>query len=351
MDDKRYQELLSYLQNPTPQSDEYEKWANQFHKKFNHVYKGERRVVPQSEVKWIMSMFHDDPTKAHQLFDVMYNQISKRYIWQSMRNDIREYAKTCFQCQQRGSMKQNNQKKTILPTDIFERWGIDIVGSLPITREGNRYIVVAMDYFSRWPEARPLKAANAKTVATFIYEEIICRFGAPRILQSDRRTHFVNEVIQKLTKRFRVKYSLSLPYHPQSNGLVERFNKTLYEGIAKVAEELGSWNQYIQPILFAYRTKELRISKQSPYKLVYGKEPMLVIDYGPYDSSIIEKLLEIMEKIPQLREAARRAIRKAQAELDRKFEGKPQRSFQKGELVWYFDKAAAMRHDTKFQPK
>src|SRR6266508_2506720 len=130
-----------------------------------------------------------------------------------MRNDIKEYAKTCFQCQQRGSMKQNNQKRTISPTDIFERWGKDIV--------------VAMDYFSRWPEARPLKVANAETVATFIYEEIICRFRAPRILQSDRGTHFVNEVIWKLTKRFRVRHSLSSPYHPQSNGLVERFNKTL----------------------------------------------------------------------------------------------------------------------------
>src|SRR6266542_4577846 len=103
----------------------------------------------------------------------------------------------------------------------------------------------------------------------------------------------------------------------------------LCEGISKVAEKLGSWDQYIQPILFAYRTKELRISKKSTYKLVYGKEPTLVIDYGPYGSSIIERLLEIMKKVPQLREAARRAIRKAQAELDRKFEGKPQRSFQK----------------------
>ncbi len=79
-----------------------------------------------------------------------------------------------------------------------------------------------------------------------------------------------------MTKKFRVKHSLSSPYYPQSNGLVKRFNKMLCEEIAKVAEELGSWDQYIQPILFTYRTKELRISKQSPYKLVYGKEPTLL---------------------------------------------------------------------------
>src|SRR6266542_5900800 len=114
-------------------------------------------------------------------------------------------------------MRQNNQKQIILLTDIFERWGVDIVGLLPITREGNRYIVVAMNYFSRWPEAKLLKIANADTVATFLYEEIICRFGALRTLQSDRGTHFVNELIQRLIKRFKIKHSLSSHYQPQSN--------------------------------------------------------------------------------------------------------------------------------------
>ncbi len=208
-----------------------------------------------------------------------------------------------------------------------------------------------MDYFSRWPEVRPLKAANVDTVATFLYEEIICRFGIPRILQSDRGTHFVNKLIQRLTKRFKIKHSLSSPYHPQSNGLVERFNKTLYEGIAKLAEEVDQWDRFIQPVLFAYRTKEFRISKQSPYMLVYGREPTLIMDYRKHGGSIMERLLEITEKVLQLREAAKRAIQKSQAELDRKFEGMKTQEFQKGKLVWYFDKPAVMQHNTKFQSK
>src|SRR6266496_6195269 len=109
MDNVKYQELLSYLQNLTPQSKEYEKWASQFHEKLNHIYKGERRVVPQSEIKWIMSIFHDNSTKAHQSFDAIYNQISKRYIWQNMKNDIKDYAKTCFQCQQRRSEEHTSE--------------------------------------------------------------------------------------------------------------------------------------------------------------------------------------------------------------------------------------------------
>src|SRR6266540_2237332 len=167
-------------------------------------------------------MFHDNPTSAHQSAKAMRQQINKRYVWKGMTSNIKEYVKSCYECQQRRGPKENNRKRTIVPMDIFERWGIDIVGPLPQTEDGYRYIVVAIDYFSRWPEARPLTYANARQVAKFIYEEIICRFDASRVLQSDRGTHFVNEVIQELTDKFRIRHSLSSPYYPQSNGLVCR---------------------------------------------------------------------------------------------------------------------------------
>jgi len=131
----------------------------------------------------------------------------------------------------------------------------------------------------------------------FLYEEFICRFGVSRILQNDRETHFVNEVIQKLTKRFRIRHNLSSPYHSQSNGLVKRFNKMLCEGIAKLAEEVNHWDRFIQPVLFAYRIKELRILKQSLYMLVYKREPTLIMDYGKHEGSIMKRLLKITEKV------------------------------------------------------
>ncbi len=98
-------------------------------------------------------MFHDNPTSAHQGAEAMRQQINKRYVWKGMTSDIKEYVKSCYECQRRGGPKENNRKRTIVPMDIFERWGIDIVGPLPQTEDGYRYIVVAMDYFSRWPEA------------------------------------------------------------------------------------------------------------------------------------------------------------------------------------------------------
>ena len=90
MENQDYQELLQYLKNPTPKGEDYEKWATQFRECNNHIYRGNRRVVPTYETKWIISMFHDDPTQAHQNADAMYHQISKRYIWQNMRKDIQD---------------------------------------------------------------------------------------------------------------------------------------------------------------------------------------------------------------------------------------------------------------------
>jgi transposase InsO family protein len=350
MNDDEYFELLDFVKGKVTGNREYREWASQFKEKNNHIYFKEKRIIPRYEMTWVLSMFHDDPTMAHQSKDAMYQRVSKRYEWETMRQDVAQHIQTCRKCQERGPMRKNNRKRTIETMDIFERWGIDIVGPLKVTERGNKYIVVAMDYFSRWPEARAIKSANAETVATFIYEEIICRFGAPKKIQSDQGTHFVNEIIKNLTERFRIKHSLSSPYHPQSNGLVERFNKTLCEGIAKVADSIFDWDNYIQPVLFAYRTKELRISNKSPYVLVYGREPTMVMDESNR-SSIIERLLEITDKVPQLRESARRAIKKAQEELEHKFQKGKEIIFKKGELVWYFDKAKAMRHDTKLEPK
>ena len=162
-----------------------------------------------------------------------------------MYKDVEEYIKICYECQIRGGLKKNNPIWMIPPIDLFQRWEIDIVGSLPMTENGNRYIIIMVDYFNRWPKDKPLRQANATSVVTFIYKEIVCRFGPPKVIQSDQGTYFVNQVIEQLTEKFRIKHSLLLTYHPQSNGLIERFNRTLCEGIVKVADTVLDWNKMI----------------------------------------------------------------------------------------------------------
>ncbi len=154
-----------------------------------------------------------------------------------MYENIRNYVKTCDDCQRRGGLQKNNIIHPIPVKALFQRIRIDIVGPLTITRRGNHYIIMAIDYFTKWLIAKALKEAMAKAVSKFIYQKIICEHGYPKVLQSDRGTHFVNRVIEDLTEKFRIKYRLSSPYHLQTNGLVERFNQTLCEKLAKLSEE------------------------------------------------------------------------------------------------------------------
>ncbi|CAJ0846997.1 1853_t:CDS:2, partial [Entrophospora sp. SA101] len=130
---------------------------------------------------------------------------------------------------------------------VFDRVGIDIVGPLPITSSENRYIIVATEYLTKWPEARAIKDIQANTVAQFIYEDIICRHGAPKVLLSDRGTSFVNSVVKALCDTMKTAHVLTTAYHPQTNGLTERFNKTLCETLAKyvIQNENLEWDQFI----------------------------------------------------------------------------------------------------------
>ena len=106
-----------------------------------------------------------------------------------------------------------------------------------IPAQGNKYIIVAMDYLTKWPEAKPVSNATAEQVANFLYEDIIGRYGCPVKILSDRGTHFKNRMIASLMEKFQIKQQFSTPYHPQTNGMVERFNRTLCESLAKLTSE------------------------------------------------------------------------------------------------------------------
>ena len=138
-----------------------------------------------------------------------------------MTKDVKQYIQLCYQCQIKQPIQKINELHPIPPSRIFDQWGMDVVGPLPIMQQQNCYIVVAVDYLSRWQEAKPLKEATASTIANFLYYEIICRYGCFKHLHTDRRIEFVNEIVQDLMERFCVKYHRSTPYRPQANGLVK----------------------------------------------------------------------------------------------------------------------------------
>ena len=138
------------------------------------------------------------------------------------------------------------------------------MGPLPLTSLGNRYIITAVDYFTQWPEARAVPQASAQQAAKFIYEDIICRHGIVDVIHSDQRTHFVNDLIKRLAERFDMKHHKITAYHPQANGLVERFNGTLKQTLAKISAGVEDWDDFLAPALFAHRSSPVCIISVAP---------------------------------------------------------------------------------------
>src|ERR1051325_1046501 len=328
MEQQNYQQIYLYLKeqtipitiSTTKQQQKFKNYSNQFQIKNNFIYKKDKRkdknllrVIRTFETEPVLYMMHNDPTAGHFSVDKMFDKIKSRYYWPQMYESIRQYVQTCDACQRRGKNRNKQYLNPIPAYSPFYQIGIDIVGPLPKTTQENKYIVVAIDYLTKWPEARALRQATAEEVSLFIYEDIICRHGCPSKILSDRGTHFNNKMIQELMQKFEIKHLFSTPYHPQTNGLVERFNRTLCESLAKLGQGSDDWDLFIAPTLFAYRTSKNATTKMEPFYLVYGRTTNLPLDSQPEElQPINNRLQNLIEDVPQIRIQAQQKIREMQ---------------------------------------
>jgi hypothetical protein len=294
--------------------------------------------------------------------EATYNRARSRYYWPNLYKTIAEYIKSCDTCQRQGAPIPHEELHPIQVGQLFDRVGIDIVGPLSITPNGNRYIVVATEYLTKWPEAKALKDTKATTIAKFIYEEIICRHGCPKVLLSDQGTHFCNELVDSLCKLMTIKHRLSSAYHPQTNGLTERFNKTLCTTLAKYVSDYGdSWDTFLESALFAYRTTQNHTTKYTPFKLLYGQEAKLPLDLQGTNQDVSEESHDqqlqrhidfITDDFQQMRLQAQQNIGKAQ-QKQKQYHDKGIRpvEFNIGDKVLLYESAKAGVHGNKFREK
>jgi hypothetical protein len=300
-------------------------------------------------------MMHNDPTSGHFAVEAMYNKIKTRYYWPQFYEDIRKYVESCDSCQRRGRPKKNNLLHPIPVHSPFYQVGIDIVGPLKRTARNKKYIVVAMDYLTKWPEARAISEATAEKVAEFIYEQIICQHGCPQIILSDRGTHFNNNMIAKLLEKFEINHLLSTPYHPQTNGLVEQFNRTLCESLAKLDLKTNDWDLFIAPTLFAYRTTKHSTTRIEPFFLLYGRIARLPMDPLEEENSksLEERINYLIDDVPQIREKARSQVTESQIRQKDRHDKKITKkvNFQIGDKVLYFRVTLDQSHSGKFDQK
>nr|GEX61801.1 reverse transcriptase domain-containing protein [Tanacetum cinerariifolium] len=172
--------------------------------------------------------------------------------------------------QRKISKRDEMPQNSIQVCEIFDVWGIDFMGPFPSSR-GNKYILVAVDYFSKWVEVKALPTNDARVVCKFL-KSLFARFRTPRAIISDRSTHFYNDQFTKVMLKYGVTHRLATAYHPQTSRQVEVSNRGLKIILERtMGENYASWSDKLDDALWAFRTAFKTPIGCTPYKLVYGK--------------------------------------------------------------------------------
>ncbi|XP_063868206.1 uncharacterized protein LOC135104608 [Scylla paramamosain] len=200
-------------------------------------------------------------------------RLRQRFYWVGMRSDVIEWCRACDVC----SGKKGPTRKNRAPLQVYsvgapmERVAVDIAGLLPLTPRGNWYICVVMDYFTKWPEAYALPNHEAETVAGVLVNEFFTRFGVPAELHSDQGRKFESQMFRECCELLGTRKIQTTPLHPQSDGMVERFNRTLAQQLAKYCEEdQGDWDVKLPAMLMAYRSAVHEVTGFTPAHLMFG---------------------------------------------------------------------------------
>ena len=233
-----------------------------------------RVIISRAARKRAVTEIHDG--LAHFGEKTSYELLANTCWWPGQRLDVLEYIRTCKVCQTHAKLQRPEKPMTIPVENVFERFALDYVGPLPRTHNGNRYIIVATEALTRWPIAKAVPEADAKTTAKFLYDEIVLQFGPPETILTDQGTHFINKLIEQVTEHLQTKHLRTTPYHPQTNGMTERFNGTLCKALSKLANySEDDWDKFIPTVLFSYRIRKHTTLGTSPYEALYGVPPKL----------------------------------------------------------------------------
>ena len=238
-------------------------------------------VVPLCERRKILEYCHDVRTSGHLGVTKTLGKIRQRFYWPGQQDDVRRYVAGCDKCTRR---KRPLQKKRapmqVVQSGVpMERIATDILGELPETENNNKYIVVISDYFTKWTEAFPMPNMEARTVAKILVEEVVARFGIPYTIHSDQGTQYESKLFSEMCNLLEIDKTRTTPYHPKSDGMVERFNQTLEVMLSSyVQEHHRDWDVHLPYVMMAYRAAEHETTGTTPNLLMLGRETTMPLD-------------------------------------------------------------------------
>ncbi|KAL0171312.1 hypothetical protein M9458_031623, partial [Cirrhinus mrigala] len=301
-------------------------------------------VVPRGKTEAVLELAHSHPMAGHLGAANTTQRIRDRFHWPGMEAEVRGFCQACPTCQV--TSPRTPPPSPLIPLPIievpFERIGMDIIGPLPRSARGHEHILVIVDYATRYPEAVPLRKATAKSIAQELFL-LASRVGLPSEILTDQGTPFMSRLMADLCRLLRVKQLRTTVYHPQTDGLVERFNQTLKQMLRRVtAEDKRDWDLLLPYVLFGIREVPQASTGFTPFELLFGRQPRGLLDIAreaweqqpaPH-RTIIEHVRQMRERIDRVMPLVREHLSKAQQAQQRHYNRAAQpREFQPGDRV------------------
>ncbi|MGH0122279.1 UNVERIFIED_CONTAM: hypothetical protein FKN15_040606, partial [Acipenser sinensis] len=253
---------------------------------------------------------------------IYIDRIVQRFYWIGIRKTVEHFCKSCPTCQR--TSPRPHLRAPLKPMPIidvpFERIAMDFVGPLSRSARGHEYVLVILDYATRYPEAIPLRNMASKTVAKELVQ-VFSRVGIPREILTDQGTPFINRLMQDLCATLRIKPIRTSVYHPQTDGLVERFNKTLKAMLRKVIGKDGKdWDLLLPYLMFAVREVPQASTGFSPFELLYGRQPRGILDIAKETwecqtsrgRNVVDYIVQMQDRIERVTPIVREHLEKAQ---------------------------------------
>ncbi|WCJ18434.1 hypothetical protein M5689_000786 [Euphorbia peplus] len=288
------------------------------------------------------------------------------YYWSNMESDCAKYVQKCHKCQIYAD--NSNAPTTSLHVMTapwpFSMWGLDVIGAIePKASNGHRFILVAIDYFTKWVEAASYANVTSAVVKKFIRNNIICRYGLPERIITDNAKNFNSKAMEELCTQFKIRHHNSTPYRPRMNGAVEAANKNIKKIVQKMALTYKDWHEMLPYALHGYRTTVRTSVGATPYSLVYGMEVVVpieveipslrvILESGISESEWMQKRYDQLNFVEEKRLAAICHGQLYQRRLIQSYGKKVRaKNFQEGDLVL---KKIILRHQDprgKWTPK
>ncbi|PNF39993.1 hypothetical protein B7P43_G15585 [Cryptotermes secundus] len=306
-------------------------------------YSGNFSEPSDSEKESIIREYHESLIGGHTGISRTYERLKPYVSWPNMRRDIENYVRKCASCQ-RNKHTVPYTKMAMEVTDTpyapFEKISLDCMGPLPLTEQGNKYILTCQDQLSKYLVAIALPNQEAVTIARALVDNVITVFGSPGSILTDCASNFTGEVMRHLCKLLRISRVNTTPFRPQSNGSVERSHAVITEYLRHfICHEQNDWDTLLPTAAFVYNTTPHTSTKYCPFELVFGGKPSMpgLLQRRPSCSSYDERedfVSSLKERLQYSHEVARKALLNSKEVSKRYYDQKENTvTFREGDLV------------------